>query len=126
MEQAVNSLITALTTSISTYAVAVGNGIVNIFKYTFLQVNANGTIVGLNFLGYTSIIFISLIVLIVVITIVTKKITDAYRMKEIANINNETFEELANEWYQDFLKDYKNSYRDIVYSYFDDIYDGKL
>ena len=125
METAVNSLVTALTTSISTYTSYIGSGIVDIFKYLFLQVDSNGTVIGFNFLGYTAVILLGFGMLIMIITIFIHKITDSYRIKQLNSMNSDIKQELMDEWYEDFKNDYKNSYRDLVYEYMDDIYNEK-
>lgn len=125
METAMNSLVTALTTTIGTYTSYIGSGIVDIFKYLFLQVDSNGVVVGFNFLGYTAVILLGFGMLIMIITIFINKITDSYRIKKLNSMNNEIYNELMNEWYEDFKNDYKNSYRDLVYDYMDDIYNEK-
>lgn len=123
MGTAVNSLVNALTTSMSTFTSAMGSGIVDIFKFVFLQVDSNGTIIGFNFLGYVAAIFFGFGLLMMLVIFIIKKVTDSYRISQLDSMNSEIKEELMEEWYQDFRKGYKDSYRGLVYEYMDDLYD---
>lgn len=122
MESAVSSLVNALTISMSTFTSAIGSGIVDIFKFVFLQVDSNGTIIGFNFLGYVAAIFFGFGLLMILVIFIIKKITYSYRISQLDSMDSDIKLELMEEWYQNYENEYKDSYRGLVYDYMDDLF----
>lgn len=112
MSNAVNGLVNALTTTISTYTSAIGSGFVDIFRYLFLEIDSNGTIVGFNFLGYTAVILLGLGLICLIVVIVIHYTSMAYK---ISIIPDDLLVELMEEYDVELHKKELNDWREIVF-----------
>lgn len=112
MGEAVNTLVGALGYAISEYTVLIVNGIVNLFVNIFLQTNENGTIIGLNFLGYVAIILFGLGLLCLILVVFIHHCTLAYK---ISVIPDDVLVDLMNEYDTNLYSQQMDDWRDLVY-----------
>lgn len=115
MENAVNGLIIAITNSMSTWATAFGNGIVKIFINVFLSVDSNGTITGLNLLGYTAVIFIGLGIVLLLVCIFIYKAAETYKIRALGTIPAGIRGELDVEFEELLHKEQLDMWRELVF-----------